>query len=206
MDQQKNINKNINLFITITFAILIIYYIWVRWIRRKKGKEAGIDQNTLNFYSRHNKGEKIVRILTSTNVFDISFIESLLRHHNIPYLLFNDHICSLRPGTFVKDFNNAFIHILEKDAIDTKKIIEYYFKNKVVSKTKLSYIRNIIECFGFGWVVPYAGYSGNSTLFDLPIKNKDLIYCMECKKPFLIAKRYKKTNLCEECFKKDINK
>ena len=151
--------------INFIIGTLFLYILFYLWLKMKPGKKE-IDKNKMDFLNQVSRGETAVRLLTSVNVSDIAFIESLLRFYNIPFFMQNYHVCTLRPGSFVKDFNDLFFYILEKDHKDAEKIIKFYFKNKRTDLGVPHKIRNAVEFLLFAWVVPENRFSGNSTLHE----------------------------------------
>jgi len=132
--------------------------------------------------------DELAEVLATHNQGDIAIIKSILDNYEIEYHFYDEYFSLVRPAVQParlmvrkKDIKKV-VHILHGLDLNYQVIaLNKSSKNGKTQKEKKKILRDI----------------------DFDKEQGKIAFCMECKKPFIIAKRYMDTNLCEDCFNKD---
>lgn len=150
-------------------VILFILYLMMRLLNRLRTERSRDepDRSDMLFYKRFARGEKMVRIVATTSVLDVSFLECLFRAEGIGYTIFNRCFGRLYPGPFIDNYNTITFIISSKDYKRCIEVMRRYFVQcKKRRKIGLGKIRNIVEYIAMGWFIPNTGYLGNIFILD----------------------------------------
>ena len=135
------------------------------------------------------ESEDLVEVLATFNQADIAIIKSVLDNHKIEYYFFDEHMSIIRPAVLPA-------RLMAKKS-DIKRIVEI-IKDLDLNYHAFSFDNNSSEKN----IHKQKKKSHNNV--DIEKEQNKIAFCLECKLPFSMKKRYEDTNLCEECFNKSI--
>ncbi len=134
--------------------------------------------------------EEFVELISSFNQADIAMIKSILDRYKLKYFVYDELFNLIRPCA-----QPARFMVNKNDLKQAKSILqEMDVKYVAVSVDNPSDKKNILE----------SEKDEAKKNFPSDEEAGKIIYCIECKRPFLITERYEDTNLCVDCFEKDV--